>query len=444
MKPIKCSLISLGCAKNQVDAEVMLGLLKNAGYVITDEEAQADILIVNTCGFIGPAKQESIDTILSLGQYKKAGSCQGLIVTGCLSQRYKDELVEELPEVDAFLGTGDFPQIVETVEKILQGEKAVVVNDNPEFLYDFSQPRAYAQGVTAYVKVAEGCDNCCTYCAIPGIRGSFRSRTMESIIKEVKFLLQVGYKEIILIAQDTTRYGEDIYGKLMLANLLQQLAALPGQFWLRILYCYPTRFTDELIEVIAKEDKVCKYIEMPLQHASDKILKAMHRQGSRKEITDLLKRIRKLIPGVALRTSFIVGFPGETEEDFQTLLQFMQEIEFDRVGVFTYSQEEGTPAAQLTQQISAKLKEERFQRAMELQQQISWKKNNEWVGQTIEVLVEGQAEEMPELLAGRSHRDAPEIDGLVFLEHHGQAQKGEIVKATIKRALEYDLIGEIQ
>lgn len=444
MEQAKCALVSLGCPKNQVDAEVMLGLLKENGYQIIQEEREADILIVNTCGFIGPAKEESIDTILSLAEYKKEGKCKVLIVTGCLAQRYKEELIEELPEVDAFLGTGDFPQIVKIIKEIVDGGKKILVTEEPEYIYDFSLPRIYTgNGISAYVKVAEGCDNCCTYCVIPQLRGRFRSRKIESIQREVEYLLKQGVKEIILIAQDTTRYGEDIYGRLMLSELLKELTKLPGQYWIRLLYCYPTRFNDELIKVIAKEEKICKYVEMPLQHACDKILEKMHRQGTRKEITQLLKKLRKMIPGVALRTSFIVGFPGETEEDFQILLDFMKEIEFDRVGIFTYSQEEGTPAAELFDQVPEEIKEARFHQAMQLQQEISLKKNEEWVDKNVEVLVEGLCEDNPNLLVGRSQRDAPEIDGLVFIDK-GQAKVGDIVEVKVKRALEYDLIGEIK
>jgi len=439
----KCALVSLGCPKNQVDAEVMLGLLKQKGYEIVNKKEEADILIVNTCGFIGPAKEESIDTILSLAQYKEEGTCKGLIVTGCLAQRYKDELVEELPEVDAFLGTGDFSQIVEIVEQILAGKRALVVNPEPEFIYDHLIPRVYSGEISAYVKIAEGCDNCCTYCVIPQIRGRFRSRTIDSIKKEVEHLISLGFREIILIAQDTTRYGEDIYGQLMLPELLRELSSLPGQYWLRLLYCYPTRFTDELIEVIASEEKVCKYIEMPLQHAHDEIIKKMNRQGNRQEITQLLQKIRERVPGVALRTSFIVGFPGETEEHFQALLEFIREIRFDRVGVFTYSQEEGTPAAELADQISEEVKEARFHQTMQLQQEISLSRNQEWEGRLIDVLVEGPNPDIPETLIGRSHRDAPEIDGVVFIDK-GQAKRGDFVQVKVKRGLEYDLIGEIQ
>jgi len=443
MKEVKCALVSLGCPKNQVDAEVMLGLLKEAGYFLTEQEEEADILIVNTCGFIGPAKEESIDTILSLAQYKKEGNCKGLIVTGCLTQRYSAELVEELPEVDAFLGTGDFPQITEVVEEILAGKKTVLVTPDPQFIYDYSFPRVQSGEISAYVKIAEGCDNCCTYCVIPQLRGRFRSRPMESIKKEVELLLEQGFKEIILIAQDTTRYGEDLYGKLMLPELLRGLASLPGQYWLRTLYGYPTRFTDELMEVIAQEEKICNYVELPLQHVHDQIIQKMHRQGTRQELTRLLAKIREKIAGVALRTSFIVGFPGETEEHFQVLLEFLQEIRFDRVGIFTYSQEEGTPAAQMAEQVPEEIKEARYHRVMQLQQQISLEKNQELVGKTMEVLVEGPSQDSSELWVGRSYRDAPEIDGLVFLAG-GQLLRGEIVKAKITRALEYDLIGEVE
>jgi len=439
---MKCCLVSLGCAKNQVDAEVMLGLLQENGYQIVNQPEQADLLIVNTCGFIGPAKEESIETILSLVPYKEKGTCCGLIVTGCLVQRYQEELQVELPEVDAFLGTSDFPAIIEAIEKIKKGQRLVNVNAQPTFIYDFQQPRAYASGVSAYVKIAEGCDNCCTYCVIPQIRGSFRSRKIESIKKEIIFLLEKGYQEIILIAQDTTRYGEDIYGQLMLPELLRQLVALPGQFWLRLLYCYPTRFTDELIKVIGEEEKICKYIEMPLQHADNAILEAMNRQGTRAEIKQLLQKIRSQIPDVALRTSFIVGFPGETEEQFNNLLGFLEEIRFDRVGIFIYSQEEGTKAGERVDQVLEEIKQERYDQAMQLQQNISWHKNQAWLGKTLQVLIEEESEEMPGMMVGRSYRDAPEIDGVVFVE--GQAEKGQFVQVQIKQALEYDLIGEIK
>lgn len=443
MQDIKCALVSLGCPKNQIDAEVMLGLLKEKGYQIITEEDKADILIVNTCGFIGPAKEESIDTILALAEHKKEGKCKGLVVTGCLAQRYKDELIKELPEVDAFVGTGDFPQIVGIVQQILGGEKAVIINPQPEFIYDHSIPRVHQGGISAYVKIAEGCDNYCTYCVIPQIRGRFRSRKLESIKQEVESLIEQGVKEIILVAQDTTRYGEDIYGKLMLPELLTELCSLNGQYWIRLLYCYPTRFNDDLIEVIAKEEKICKYVEMPLQHINNEIIEKMNRQGSQQEITNLLEKIRKRIPGVALRTSFIVGFPGETEEQFQNLLEFMQKIKFDRVGIFTYSQEEGTLAAEMLQQVPEETKQARFHQAMQIQQRISLEKNQEWVGKSIDVLIEGLSDDNPDLLVGRSHRDAPEIDGVVFIDK-GYALRGQIVKVKVKRALEYDLIGEIE
>lgn len=439
---MKCFLASLGCAKNQVDAEVMLGFLQQAGYTVTDKAEEAEVIIVNTCGFIDPAKEESIETILSLARQKETGQCLALIVTGCLVQRYQSELQEEIPEIDAFAGTGDFPSIVSIAEEALSGKKPVQVTDKPDFIYDAGDPRSHVPGKSVYVKIAEGCDNCCSYCVIPAVRGPFRSRSLESVCAEVESLLAKGYSEIILIAQDTTRYGEDLYGRLMLPELLGRLSALEGDFWLRLLYCYPTRFTDELLDVIAKEDKICNYIEMPLQHSSDRILRAMNRQGSREDILALLQKIRRKVPDVTLRTSFIVGFPGETEEDFADLLDFLTEVKFDRVGIFLYSQEDGTKAGAMPEQTEQEVKQERYDIAMRLQQKISLAKNQEWVGRELTVLLESISEDA-EFIVARSYRDAPEIDGVIYVQPKSGLALGTFVQVMITEALEYDLIGEV-
>lgn len=439
---MKCFLASLGCAKNQVDAEVMLGFLQQAGYIVTDKAPEAEVIIVNTCGFIDPAKEESIETILSLALQKETGKCLALIVTGCLVQRYQRELQAEIPEIDAFVGTGDFPAIVSVVEKALLGQKPIQVANTPDFIYDAKDPRSYIPGKSVYVKIAEGCDNCCSYCVIPAVRGSFRSRSLESVCTEVESLLAKGYSEIILIAQDTTRYGEDLYGRLMLPELLRRLSALEGNFWLRLLYCYPTRFTDELINVIAEENKICNYIEMPLQHSSDHILRSMNRQGSREDILALLQKIRDKVPEVTLRTSFIVGFPGETEEDFADLLDFLTEVKFDRVGIFLYSQEEGTKAGEMPEQTEPEIKQERYDIAMRLQQKISLAKNQEFIGRELTVLLESISDDA-EFIVARSYRDAPEIDGVIYVKPSSGLVLGTFVQVMITEALEYDLIGEV-
>lgn len=441
---INVGLVSLGCPKNLVDSEVMLGLLREAKFNITSNEAEADVLIVNTCGFIQSAKEESIRHIFELAQYKDRGRCQALVVTGCLAQRYHQELMEEIPEIDALVGPGHINDIVQIIKEILANKQRKSHICEPEYIYDEYAPRLLSTPTyTAYIKIAEGCDNRCAYCAIPNIRGRFRSRPLESIVAEAKTLVANGTREIILIAQDTTRYGQDIYGQYSLDKLLWLLQDIPDLKWIRILYCYPNRFTDGLIKAIAQLPKVCKYIDLPVQHANNEILRAMGRPGNQQQVRSLIDRLRREIPGLVLRTSFIVGFPGETEEQFQELLNFMQQVKFDRAGVFTYSQEEGTPAAELPNQIPEEIKQERYHRAMTLQREISLAQNQRRIGQVLEVLVEKVIDGSKNIYAGRSMGDAPEIDGTVEIVSTRPLISGEFVHVKITRALEYDLMGEL-
>lgn len=437
-------LISLGCPKNLVDSEVMLGMLRDANYHITNQETAADVLIVNTCGFIESAKEESIRHIFELAQHKEKGKCRALIVTGCLAQRYHKELMEEIPEIDALVGPGQISSIVDVIQGCLaDGQRKAHINE-PLYIYDEHAPRLLSTPhYTAYVKIAEGCDNRCAYCAIPDIRGNFRSRTLESVEAEVRKLVGQGVKEIILIAQDTTRYGLDLYGEYRLAELIKRLSPIAGLEWIRLLYCYPNRFTQELIEVIAQTPNVCKYIDLPMQHAADDILKAMKRPVDQQQARELIENLRSKIPKIVIRTSFIVGFPGETEQQFVDLLKFMEEVQFDRAGVFTYSQEEGTPAAEMANQVPEKIKEERYHRAMLLQREISLKRNQQRIGEKVEVLVEEVIDAAKMVYAGRSAYDAPEIDGTVEFTSPRTLQPGDLVIVKINRALEYDLMGEL-
>lgn len=437
-------LLSLGCPKNLVDSEVMLGLLQNAQFTITNKESDADVLIVNTCGFIESAKEESIRHIFELAQHKESGNCQALIVTGCLAQRYAKELLEEIPEIDAIIGPGHINEIVEVVNQSLQGKVRHCQVNEPLYIYDEHSPRLLSTpSYTAYVKISEGCDNRCAYCAIPDIRGKFRSRSLESIESEVKALVARGVKEVILIAQDTTRYGLDIYGEYALDKLIRRLGTIDGLNWIRLLYCYPNRFTDKLIKAIAETPKVCKYIDLPLQHAADEILHAMKRPVTKQQARELMQKLRSQIPGIVIRTSLIVGFPGETEEHFKELLDFMAEVKFDRAGVFPYSQEEGTPAAKMPNQVHGKIKQERYHRAMKLQREISLNQNQQRIGQEMEVVVEELVDENKRVYIGRSSYDAPEIDGNVEFTSPVPLRVGDFVRVRINRALEYDLMGEL-
>lgn len=438
---INVALTSLGCAKNTVDAELMLGLLKKTGYKIVDRLAIADIVIVNTCGFIIDAKEESIEAIFSAVGLKKRNKRPYILVAGCLSQRYGKILFREIPEVDGIMGINRIADISIIVKRILNGERVLAV-DGEDYLCEDQRLRLLNNTATAYVKISEGCDNRCSYCVIPGIRGPFRSRQMESVIDEVYYLANNGVKEIILVAQDTTRYGLDIYGQYKLAGLLRQLVNIDGLQWIRLLYCYPTAITPELIQVIAREDKICKYIDLPLQHVSNKLLRLMNRQGYKEDYLDLIKKMRAKIPGLTLRTTFMVGFPGETNAEFMELLDFIKEVKFERMGVFTYSREEGTPASLMPGQVPEEVKRSRLQKAMMLQQQISYTINCNKIGRNLEVLVEGFDEELQKY-KGRSQSDAPEIDGQVYFNFSGHIDLGSIVVVRINQADEYDLTGEL-
>jgi ribosomal protein S12 methylthiotransferase len=439
----KVSLVSLGCPKNLVDAEVMLGYLAEQGYTVTTDEREADIIIVNTCSFIKEAKQESIDTILDLADRKNDGHCRLLVVTGCLPQRYQEELARELPEVDIFVGTGDYPRIAEIIaEKDGQQEQLRYIGD-PNYLVDLDRPRLQSSPhYTAYLKIAEGCSNCCSYCVIPSLRGAFRSRPLDTVLAEARSLVAGGVKELNLIAQDITGYGRDLEGGVSLELLITELAKIEDLRWLRLLYAYPDGITDGLIRLIREEPKVCKYLDIPLQHISDPVLSRMNRRSTEAEVRALVARLREEVPDIALRTSLIVGFPGETEEDFRKLLHFVEEAQFDRLGVFCYSREEGTPAAELPDQVSERVKRERHKKLMRAQARVSFKRNRRLIDTIEEVIVEGYSEETELLLKGRSSRQAPDIDGQVYVTA-GNANVGDIVRLRITDSSDYDLIGEI-
>lgn len=436
----KIGMVSLGCAKNQTDAEVMLGLLASDGYSMVDNPDEADVLIVNTCAFIDSAKQESIDTIFDMAQYKDK-NCKLLIVTGCLAQRYKDEVLQEMPEVDYVLGTGEYDKICECIKKAFEGEREAYC-ENPDRTPDDCLPRILTTpSYTAYLKIADGCDNNCTYCAIPKIRGHYRSRKKESIIEEAKNLAESGVKEIILIAQDVSRYGIDLYGEYSLCTLLDELVKIDGIEWIRLHYLYPEAITEKLIGTIAKYDKICNYIDMPVQHGDDEILRRMARRTNQAEIRNRIKMIREKLPDVTIRTSIIVGFPGETEEQFNTLYDFVSDMKFDRMGVFAYSQEEGTAAAKFDAQIDDEVKQDRLDALMTLQQGISLELNKQKIGNTIEVIAEGYDEESF-LFYGRSRGDSIDVDGKVYFGTEDELAPGDIVNVKILNADEYDLAGQ--
>lgn len=438
---MKAGFVSLGCAKNLVDTEIMLGIMQKNGIELTSNPSDADILIVNTCAFILSAKEESITTILNLADYKN-GKCRALIVAGCLGQLYKSNLLDEMPEVDAVIGTGAWNRIMEAIEEALSGRRVILIGDK-EIIYDAKTPRIRTTpNYTAYVKIAEGCNNKCSFCSIPLIRGRQISRKIEDIRAEVENLAAQGVKEINLIAQDTTAYGIDIYGKPRLVELLRELVKVEKIRWIRILYAYPRRFTDELIDLIATEPKICNYVDLPLQHASNKILKLMNRPDNRESIEILLKKVREKIPGVVIRSTFIVGFPGETEEDFLELKAFLQAQRLDKVGIFTYSREEDTAAYDFPEQISEEVMQERYHELMSIQSLISQEINEALEGQELEILVENRDEEVPEVVAGRSYRDAPEVDGLVYIENDGRSKAGDIIRVKVLAGFVYDLAAE--
>lgn len=434
--------ISLGCDKNLVDSEVMLGLLDKKGYLIVDSEEDADIIVVNTCCFIHDAKEESIQTILEMAEYKKEGKLKALIVTGCLAQRYQQEIIDEIPEVDAVLGTTSYDHIVEAVEEALAGNGHVVLED-VDALPDVKEKRLVTTGGHyAYMKIAEGCDKHCTYCIIPKLRGNYRSVPMEKLLAEAKALADQGVKELILVAQETTVYGKDLYGEKSLHKLLRELCKISKIQWIRILYCYPEEIYDELIQTIKEENKVCHYLDLPIQHASDAVLKRMGRKTSKAQLVEIIEKLRKEIPDISLRTTLITGFPGETQEQHEELKNFVDEMEFDRLGVFTYSPEEDTPAATMTEQIPEEVKEDRQAELMELQQEIAFDLAEDMVGREVLVMIEGKVAD-ENAYVGRTYKDAPNVDGLIFINTDEELMSGDFARVRVTGALEYDLIGEL-
>lgn len=437
---MKILFISLGCDKNLVDSEVMLGLLASRGYEMIDDEQEADIIVVNTCCFIHDAKQESVDNILEMAEYKKTGKLKALIVTGCLAERYRQEIIDEIPEVDAVLGTTAYDKILDAVDEALEGKHFLEMEDLQALPVVDTKRQITTGGHFAYMKIAEGCDKHCTYCIIPKIRGTYRSVPMEQLIKEAEELAAQGVKELILVAQETTLYGKDLYGEKSLHKLLKELCKVSGIQWIRILYCYPEEITDELIQVIKEEPKICHYLDLPIQHANDEILKRMGRRTSKQELIDIVTRLRKEIPDICLRTTLITGFPGETEEQHQELVEFVDEMEFDRLGVFTYSPEEDTPAATMPDQIDEEVKLERQAELMELQQEIAFDTAENMIGREMLVMIEGKIADEPAYV-GRTYRDAPKVDGLIFVETGELLMSGDFAKVTVTGAEEYDLIG---
>ena len=442
MKNKKILFISLGCDKNLVDSEVMLGILADRGFEMTDTEDDAYIIIINTCCFINDAKEESINTILEMAEYKKTGPCKALIVTGCLAQRYKQEIVDEIPEVDAVIGTSKYDEIFDAVDQALKGSHFLDVDDLDRLPSVPGKRILTTGGHYAHLKIAEGCDKHCTYCIIPKIRGNYRSVPMEQLLAEAASLAEQGVKELILVAQETTLYGVDLYGKKSLHILLQELAKIKGIRWIRILYCYPEEIYPELIETIKNEKKVCHYLDMPIQHASDAILKRMGRRTTKAQLKETVSLLRKEIPDIVLRTTLIAGFPGETQEQHEELMEFVDEMEFERLGVFAYSPEENTPAASMPDQIPEEIKEERRDAILELQQEIAFDKAADMVGRTLYAMIEGKVADEPAYVA-RTYADSPDIDGYVFVNTGEMLMSGDFVKVKITGSAEYDLIGEL-
>lgn len=434
--------ISLGCDKNLVDSEVMLGILEAGGYQIVDDEMQADVIVINTCCFIHDAKEESIQTILEMAEYKKTGRLKALIVAGCLAQRYQQEIRTEIPEVDAVLGTASYDQIVQSIEEALAGQGGVRLAELDTLPAVQERRLVTTGGHYAYLKIAEGCDKHCTYCIIPKLRGNYRSVPMERLLKEAGELADQGVKELILVAQETTLYGKDLYGEKSLHRLLKELCRIGGLRWIRILYCYPEEIYDGLIQVMKEEKKICHYIDLPVQHANDEILRRMGRRTSRKQLGEIVGKLRKEIPDIAIRTTLITGFPGETKEQHEELMEFVDEIEFDRLGVFTYSPEEDTPAADLPDQIPEEVKEERQAELMELQQEVVFAQAEDMIGREVLVMIEGKVAD-EDAYVGRTYRDAPNVDGLIFINTQEEMMSGDFARVRVTGALEYDLIGEL-
>ena len=439
---MKLFFIALGCDKNLTDSERMLGLLRREGYEFTDDETEAEVIVVNTCSFIGDAKEESVNTLLEMAEYKKTGVCRVLLAAGCLAQRYRQEILDEIPEVDGVIGTTAYDHIGQVLREALEGRRSLCLEEISR-LPSMESPRIVTTGgYYAFLKIAEGCGKHCTYCIIPSLRGSYRSYPMEQLEEEARQLASSGGKELILVAQETTLYGVDLYGKKTLPQLLRRLCRIGGIQWIRVLYCYPEEITQELIDVMAEEEKICHYLDIPIQHASDAILKRMGRRTTQQQLREMIGRLRRQIPDIALRTTLISGFPGETQEDHEELMRFVDEMEFDRLGVFAYSQEEDTPAAGFPDQIPEEIKQRRRGEIMELQQEIAFAHSQDKEGQVLEVMIEGKLAD-ENAYAGRTYMDAPGVDGYIFVNTPLELMSGDFVRVRVTGAAEYDLIGEI-
>ena len=452
MKKIKLFCVSLGCDKNLVDTEKMLGVAGGLGVTFTDDETGADAVLINTCCFIGDAKEESVNTILEMARLKEEGKCRALIVAGCLAQRYKEEITEEIPEVDAILGTTSYEEIGRVLTELFgederDGEGMAdshisVFHSLSELPHTAKKRVVTTGGYYAFLKIAEGCDKRCTYCIIPSLRGPYRSVPMERLLEEARELADNGVRELILVAQETTLYGKDIYGEKSLPKLLHELAKIPGIYWIRIQYCYPEEITEELIQTIKEEPKICHYLDLPIQHASDDVLKRMGRRTSKEELIHIISRIREEIPDITLRTTLITGFPGESKEQHEELMDFVDEMAFDRLGVFTYSAEDGTPAAQMPDQVEESVKEARRAELMELQQEIAFDQAEQMIGREVLVMIEGKVAD-ENAYVGRTYKDAPNVDGLIFVNTDTELLSGDFAKVRVTGACEYDLIGEL-
>lgn len=439
----KVLFISLGCDKNLTDSEEMLGMLVENGYEITNDETEAEVIVINTCAFIHDAKEESVNTILEMARYKEEGTCKALLVTGCLAQRYKEEIAGEIPEVDAVLGTASYDEIIKALNQVFSGESFLEFKDINS-LPKHSRKRVITTGgYFEYLKIAEGCDKHCTYCIIPKLRGNFRSIPMEQLLSQAEYLAEQGVRELILVAQETTVYGKDLYGEKSLHILLKKLCQIPGIQWIRVLYCYPEEIYPELIQTMKEEPKICHYLDLPIQHCSDRILKRMGRRTTKQELVDIVETLRREIPDIILRTTLITGFPGETQEDHEELMEFIDTMEFDRLGVFTYSPEEDTPAAIMPEQIDEEVKLDRQAELMELQQEISLDKGNDKIGSVVEVMIEGKVADENAYVA-RTYGDAPNVDGYIFVNTSTELMSGDFARVHVTGALEYDLIGELE
>ncbi|MDO4474096.1 MAG: 30S ribosomal protein S12 methylthiotransferase RimO [Eubacteriales bacterium] len=434
--------VSLGCDKNLVDTEVMLGILDSRGHRMVDDEADADVIVVNTCCFIHDAKEESIQTILEMAELKQEGSLKALIVTGCMAQRYQQEIIDEIPEVDAVLGTSSYDRIAEAIDEILGGQSRIYMEDIDRLPKVDTKRLVTTGGHFAYLKIAEGCDKHCTYCIIPRLRGNYRSVPMEQLVEEAGYLADQGVKELILVAQETTVYGKDIYGEKSLHKLLRELCKIEGLRWIRILYCYPEEIDDDLIRVMKEEPKICHYLDLPIQHGCDRILKRMGRRTSKEQLMGIVEKLREEIPDISLRTTLITGFPGETQEEHEELMEFVDQMEFDRLGVFTYSPEEDTPAAEMPDQVPEEVKEDRRAELMELQQEIVFDLAEDMIGRELDVMIEGKVA-YESVYVGRTYKDAPNVDGLIFINSEEELMSGDFVRAKVTGSSEYDLIGEI-